>query len=79
VADASTPKTLTDGTPLNYGYMWWTMSDGNYYATGIFGQFIYINPSERVVIVVWSAQSKPTGASAIDARTFFTSVVAALR
>src|SRR5271166_136 len=31
-----------------------------YQATGIFGQHIYMNPKERVVIVVWSALPKAT-------------------
>jgi CubicO group peptidase (beta-lactamase class C family) len=41
--------------------MWWSEPYGAFRAYGIFGQSIYINPSEQVVIVVWSAQPKPTG------------------
>lgn len=78
IAEASTPKVLSDGKPLNYGYLWWTLPDGNYYATGIFGQHLYINPAEKVVIVVWSAQSKPSGGGVIDMRAFFDGVVTAL-
>jgi len=79
MADASTPKTLKDGTPLDYGYLWWPMSDGNYRAVGIFGQFIYINPTKQIVIVVWSAQSKPGGAASIDVRTVFDVIASTLK
>lgn len=36
-----------------YQYQWWipTGSDGDYTATGVWGQFIYINPSANMVIV----------------------------
>jgi len=48
--------------PLGYGYQWWTLPrkagtahDGAFTAQGIFGQFVYVNPREEVVAVVWSA------------------------
>lgn len=50
--------------PLGYGYQWWSLPtganamanhDGAFTAEGIFGQFVYINPREQVVAVVWSA------------------------
>jgi CubicO group peptidase (beta-lactamase class C family) len=83
--EATSPKVLRGGTPLEYGYLWWTGTtpashrDGAYAAEGIFGQFIYINPAARVVIVVWSAQQKPTGSAVIDDWVFFDAVVDALR
>ena len=52
--EASSPKTLKDGTALAYGYMWWTgwtapsIEDGAYAAVGIQGQHIYINPKRKV-------------------------------
>lgn len=55
---------LYSGYPLGYGYQWWSfpageaalpMHDAAFSAEGIFGQFIYINPKEDVVAVVWSA------------------------
>jgi CubicO group peptidase (beta-lactamase class C family) len=85
VREATSPKVLRAGTPLDYGYLWWTgMSpgsrrDGAYAAEGIFGQFIYINPAARVVIVVWSAQQKPTGSAVIDDWLFFDAIVDVLR
>lgn len=53
---------LEPGYPLGYGYQWWVLPrkpgdvhDGAFTAEGIFGQFIYVNPREQVVGVVWSA------------------------
>jgi CubicO group peptidase (beta-lactamase class C family) len=53
---------LEKGYPLGYGYQWWVLPrkagdvhDGAFTAQGIFGQFVYVNPRERVVAVVWSA------------------------
>lgn len=55
---------LEPGYPLGYGYQWWSLPIGAnalpnhneaFTAEGIFGQFIYVNPIERVVAVVWSA------------------------
>jgi len=55
---------LEPNYPLGYGYQWWSFPtgaaaipnhDGAFTAEGIFGQFIYVNPRERVVAAVWSA------------------------
>ncbi len=85
-ADASSPKTLTGGSRVNYGYMWWpsdaapgTVNSGAFSAEGIFGQAIYINPREQVVIVQWSAQTRPTGGEAVSNDDFFGAVALALR
>jgi len=43
------------GNP-GYGYLWWLHDDGNYSARGIFGQGIYINKAENVVIALHSAR-----------------------
>jgi len=40
-----------------YGYLWWLMGDGVFRASGIFGQGIYINPGEDVVIAIHSARA----------------------
>lgn len=85
-AEATTGKTLKGGTPLPfYGYLWWpgtsqsARRDAAFEAVGIYGQHIYVNPSARVVIVVWSAQPKPTGAEVVDDWAFFEAVVNVLR
>ena len=85
IREATSPKVLRDGTPLAYGYLWWTgttaasQRDGAYVAEGICGQWLYINPAAQVVIAVWGAQPKPTGGATIDDWVFFDAVVDALR
>src|ERR1700722_9708830 len=84
-AEAGSSKQV-GGKPVDYGYMWWTYgptakpaNQGAFQAEGIFGQFLYINPRERVVVAVWSARPKPTGADTIADADFFAGAVAALR
>jgi len=74
------------GQRVDYGYMWWavpaadgSLSAGAFSARGIFGQFIYINPRERVVIAVLSARAKPKGSEVITDNDFFNAAVEALR
>jgi CubicO group peptidase (beta-lactamase class C family) len=50
--DASTaPSAANPG----YGYMWWLQKHGGYAANGIFGQRIYVNPEERLVVAQHAA------------------------
>lgn len=74
------------GELVPYGYMWWpvpspsgSFEDAAFSARGIFGQYIYINPGAKVVIVVWSARAKPRGADVIPDNDFFNAAVAALQ
>jgi CubicO group peptidase (beta-lactamase class C family) len=73
------------GKHVDYGYLWWTfpkgdpVHDGAFEARGIFGQHMYINRKEKVVIVVLSARPKPTGSTVVDDPAFFGAVVKALR
>ncbi|SHL75525.1 serine hydrolase domain-containing protein [Phytopseudomonas punonensis] len=64
------PGKLYDGEyALGYGYQWWLFPTGAaalpnhdggvFEAQGIFGQFLYINPAEKVIAVVWSTWPKP--------------------
>ena len=84
--EASSPKTLPDGSKLNYGYMWWparsgsdeAKADKSFAAAGIFGQYIYINPTKRIVIATTGAASKPVGKYCINPFSFFDSVARAL-
>lgn len=64
---------LYEGYPLGYGYQWWGFpgkdttipaQDRPFTAQGIYGQFIYIDPKEDVVAVVWSAWNNSTDDSA---------------
>jgi CubicO group peptidase (beta-lactamase class C family) len=45
--------------PIGYGYQWWVPQgdEGEYSAIGVYNQFIYVNPTKRVVIVKLSANS----------------------
>ncbi len=48
--------TPSKGNP-GYGYFWWLGADGTFRASGIFGQAIYVNPKENVVIALHSARA----------------------
>jgi CubicO group peptidase (beta-lactamase class C family) len=86
VQEAGSRKQLKDGKPLDYGYFWWPIGPTKsspdprdvFSAIGIFGQFLYINPGEQLVIVVWSARSKPSGMNIIDDVDFFDAVAKTL-
>lgn len=75
--DAGQPKRVGDHV-VPYGFMWWSEPGGAFRAYGIFGQSIYINPKQHVVIVVWSAQEKPTGSAQVDDVAFYEGVMQAL-
>jgi CubicO group peptidase (beta-lactamase class C family) len=85
--EAGSPQRLKNGKKLDYGFYWWPATptpetpepQGAFIAEGIFGQYVYLNLKERVVIVVWSAQSKPEGMNVVDDLDFFGAVVKALR
>jgi CubicO group peptidase (beta-lactamase class C family) len=58
------PGKLYPGYPLGYQYQWWVLPTGpdeigGFEAQGIYGQFLYVNPTEQVVIVVASVWPKP--------------------
>ncbi|MFL9881292.1 serine hydrolase [Herbaspirillum rhizosphaerae] len=85
VKDAGSPK-MVDGKLVNYGYMLWpipeaagTINEGAFEARGIFGQHIYMNPKENVVIVVWGALPKPTGSAPVGDNDFFAAATQAVR
>jgi CubicO group peptidase (beta-lactamase class C family) len=82
--EAGSPKVI-GGKPVNYGYLWWPLPTGDplhrgaFQAIGIFGQHLYINQAEHLVIVVLSARSKPTGSTIVDDVAFFGAVAKALQ
>ena len=60
----------TENSGVGYGYQWWVPLDsvhngGDYFAVGIYEQYIYINPAAKIVIVKNSAnrQFKEMGQS----------------
>jgi CubicO group peptidase (beta-lactamase class C family) len=57
IAESTTPSPASDG----YGYFWWLEGDGIFRASGIYGQGIYFNPANDLVIVVLSAWTAASG------------------
>ncbi len=72
---------LEPGDPLGYGYQWWALPPvsphaGAFEAEGIFGQFIYINPARKLVVVVWSAWPEAwVDKNSIETHVFLSAVV----
>jgi CubicO group peptidase (beta-lactamase class C family) len=85
VSEASSPKVLIGGEPLDYGYLWWTGTspadrrDRAFAGEGIHGQFLYVNPALDIVIVIWSARPRPTGGEVVSEWAFFEAVSEVLR
>ncbi len=59
---------VAPGLPMGYGYQWWSFPsgdhrlpghDGAFTGQGIFGQFLYVNPREDLVIVLWGCWPDP--------------------
>lgn len=82
--EAGTAKQI-GGKTVDYGYLWWTIPKGDpvhegaFAAHGIFGQRMYINRRENLVIAVLSARPKPTGSTVVDDDAFFGAVAKALK
>lgn len=55
------------GPGPGYGYQWWINPDGSYQALGLQGQFIYVDPKSRTVVVKLSYF--PPGDTAADEET----------
>ncbi len=73
------------GKSEDYGYLWWPIPAGDpihqgaFEALGIFGQHLYINPNEKLVIVVLSARPKPdSSAHILNDASFFAAVARSL-
>jgi CubicO group peptidase (beta-lactamase class C family) len=79
---------MIGGKSVDYGYLWWPLAKGEgvdpiqagaFEARGIFGQHMYINPAEKLVIVVLSARPKPDPRrSPVPDAAFFEAVAKAL-
>ncbi len=53
----SAPRSSINEDVLQYGYQWWMPpeTDGEYFAVGVYGQYIYINPKAEIVVVKTAA------------------------
>ncbi|MEO9819748.1 MAG: serine hydrolase [Paracoccaceae bacterium] len=61
IADSTAPSAPTEPGKTQYGYQWWIPSDarpGEFFARGIYGQYIYFNKPAGVVIVSTAADRK---------------------
>ncbi|RZL04326.1 MAG: serine hydrolase, partial [Pedobacter sp.] len=48
----STKVDTTNGSAAHYQYQWWLPSKtGDFMAQGILGQYIYVNPAKKLIIV----------------------------
>lgn len=64
----------------NYGYLWWLLNGDSYAAMGIYGQLIYIDPTEELVIAVQSTWDSATGDDYyLHQSAFIEAVTAALK
>ena len=77
---------MIGGKKVDYGYFWWPIPEGDpihhgaFQAIGIFGQHMYINPKENLVIVVLSARPKPDSSThMLNDVAFFAAVARALQ
>jgi CubicO group peptidase (beta-lactamase class C family) len=77
---------MIGGKKVDYGYFWWPIPAGDpihqdaFQAIGIFGQHMYINPKEKLVIVVLSARPKPDSSThTLSDAAFFAAVARALQ
>jgi CubicO group peptidase (beta-lactamase class C family) len=61
---------------VEYGYLWWTgetpasRRDGAFMAIGIHGQYLYVNPAAKIVIVVWGARPHPSQGQVVNDWSF---------
>ncbi len=83
--EAGSPQVI-NGETVDYGYMLWpvtesdyAINEGAYEAVGIFGQHVYVNPKENLVIAVLGAQPKPTTVIPIEDTDFFGAVAEQLK
>jgi len=70
----------------NYGFLWWLCAASSeavhrkaFEAIGVYGQRMYINPPEKLVVVVLSARPKTVDRDVIDDDLFFAAVARSLR
>ena len=75
MAESTAPSSAND----RYGYLWWLRRDGVYSGIGIYGQALFIDPTEELIIVTLSAWPQATGREFSQRRSaFFTAVRNAL-
>jgi CubicO group peptidase (beta-lactamase class C family) len=76
---AASSRQIIGGKQVNYGYMLWPLHGKSYAAEGIFGQYVFVDPDIKLVVVLWSAQPKPIGRAALDEYKFLQALSAFFR
>ncbi|MCW2365379.1 CubicO group peptidase (beta-lactamase class C family) [Sphingobium sp. B7D2B] len=51
VAESTRPTDPKEAGPMGYGYQWWTLGGGSYSAIGLQGQYVFVDPASRTVVV----------------------------
>ena len=69
IADAGSRKTVA-GETVEYGYMFWPLHGRSFSAIGIFGQFVFVDPDNDLVVAIWSAQPMPLDSHGVDEYVF---------
>ena len=57
MTESTTPSQGSEG----YGYLWWLRGGGTYAGIGIFGQLLWVDPADEIVIVTHSAWPTAVG------------------
>ncbi len=60
IAQATMKHADTYEPEYSYGYQWWILNDGSYFARGIFGQGIFIDPKRELVVASNSSWPQAT-------------------
>lgn len=52
ISTTDTAPADVTGFPFGYGYQWWMppQADDEFFAVGVYGQYIYVNPKAGIVI-----------------------------
>jgi len=70
LAQATRSQVKSNFGNYGYGFQWWIHQDGAFEASGIFGQSIYVNPAEELIIVTnsaWAQADEPVPNAVHDA------------
>ncbi|MBE0463206.1 MAG: serine hydrolase domain-containing protein [Halomonadaceae bacterium] len=70
VAESARPHEI-GGEEVEYGYSWWPEGEGAFSAVGIFGQWVFIDPDNDMVIAMTSAQPKAEAFEIVPITQFF--------
>lgn len=67
-ATARTNVSLGDAAWLDqrYGYFWWVLPDGRFYAQGNLGQYVLVSPDDDVVIVRMGRDGRMSNGASLD-------------